>query len=521
MASKTLSAHGYPAGTSVSAYPRRALVNGGPPTGAALDTSTVASDESLTFDGLTEGEGYVAWGAGRPVSFFVEEEGTRPELADRGRIVELERDRDETADKVAALIGVAPPTGVMGADDAAWVAALAEADAAGGGLVVAQPGTYVISFTAKTPPDNTTIVIPSGCTVKMGDNLATADAIYRAFDCGDGANIHFRIDGVLDGNRRGGNESLNEYVFPVMATNVQGFSMMGTGEVYDWRGDGLYVGHQVGQPIPSKLRVGYGLTFRDCGLDAGAPGNARQGVAFVAANDCIVEGAIFDGIGGYAVDFEGNAVGDNFDAIVVGSNSYRDCGQGTVNLTTPGTIGTVTIDPGRLAGTLPTANISPIPTNQARVVQKRKTNGNVTINTANSATWMDVAAGTGANQLDIVLPGQPGDIIEVSLSTMWGNEAVFAQLDVVTWVSGAVASSFSANGAATPLTSGILAWKGINGVERPVGGTVQMALGSEDISGGTVTLRLRASTNSAVNKTLNAATDTALTFGAKNLGPGW
>jgi hypothetical protein len=91
----------------------------------------------------------------------------------------------------------------------------------------------------------------------------------------------------------------------------------------------------------------------------------------------------------------------------------------------------------------------------------------------------------------------------------------------VTWVSGAVASSFSANGAATPLTSGILAWKGINGVERPVGGTVQMALGSEDISGGTVTLRLRASTNSAVNKTLNAATDTALTFGAKNLGPGW
>jgi hypothetical protein len=91
VASKTLSAHGYPAGTSVSAYPRRALVNGGPPTGSAIDTSTVAGDESLTFDGLTEGEGYVAWGAGRPVSFFVEYDGLRSDLADRERIEELER----------------------------------------------------------------------------------------------------------------------------------------------------------------------------------------------------------------------------------------------------------------------------------------------------------------------------------------------------------------------------------------------------------------------------------------------
>jgi hypothetical protein len=491
----------WPSGTTVAAYLTSALV-GGQPAGAPVATAVAAPSGTATFGGLTEGSSYTAFGHGGSQEFVAINQEDRLQ---------------------ALAIVVAPPSGAIATDDASVVAAYAAAEERGGGVVMFQPSpaAYRLSFTAKTPPDNTTTWIPAGCTVKMGDDLATGDAIYRAFDCGDGANIHFRIDGVLDGNRRGGNESLNEYVFPVMATNVQGFSMMGTGEVYDWRGDGLYVGHQVGQPIPSKLRVGYGLTFRDCGLDAGAPGNARQGVAFVAANDCIVEGAIFDGIGGYAVDFEGNAVGDNFDAIVVGSNSYRDCGQGTVNLTTPGTIGTVTIDPGRLAGTLPTANISPIPTNQARVVQKRKTNGNVTINTANSATWMDVAAGTGANQLDIVLPGQPGDIIEVSLSTMWGNEAVFAQLDVVTWVSGAVASSFSANGAATPLTSGILAWKGLNGVERPVGGTVQMALGAEDISGGTVTLRLRASTNSAVNKTLNAATDTALTFGAKNLGPGW
>jgi hypothetical protein len=114
MASKTLSAHGFPAGTSVSAYPRRALVNGGPPTGAALDTSTVAGDESLTFDGLTEGEGYVAWGAGRPVSFFVEEGGLRSDLADRERIEELERTLDSVAGSIGRLpLNVKDPIGVF------------------------------------------------------------------------------------------------------------------------------------------------------------------------------------------------------------------------------------------------------------------------------------------------------------------------------------------------------------------------------------------------------------------------
>lgn len=71
VASKTLTGHDFPNGTLVAAYPRENLVDGGPPSGSPVDTSTVAGG-ALTFDGLTEGRRYVAYALGEAWAFFME-----------------------------------------------------------------------------------------------------------------------------------------------------------------------------------------------------------------------------------------------------------------------------------------------------------------------------------------------------------------------------------------------------------------------------------------------------------------
>jgi len=51
----------YPVGTSVGAYPLRAKISGGKPSGSSLATATVAADGSLTFSSLTEGALVQLW----------------------------------------------------------------------------------------------------------------------------------------------------------------------------------------------------------------------------------------------------------------------------------------------------------------------------------------------------------------------------------------------------------------------------------------------------------------------------
>lgn len=151
-----------------------------------------------------------------------------------------------------------------------------------------------------------------------------------------------------------------------------------------------------------------------------------------------------------------------------------------------------------------------------KVVSARKATAatNYTINS--NAAWVDVDT-----TLDLVLPAVVGDLIEVNLSCVWGNQAVAGFMDVVTVVSAAPANSFATNGAivTNPLSvQGIQSWRGENGVFTGAGGACSKRMVAGDLSGGNVTLRLRAATSAAVAKTLYGVSTNPFYWSAKNLG---
>lgn len=140
----------------------------------------------------------------------------------------------------------------------------------------------------------------------------------------------------------------------------------------------------------------------------------------------------------------------------------------------------------------------------------KRTSGNVT---CNSTTWANFDTG-----LDLVLSASTGDTIEVGISGWWSNESVYCGLDVATIVSAAPVNYVS-GGAGGATTFGVMAWIGTDGVQPPVGGSVLYELVSGDISGGTVTLRIRYRTSAGSNKVMRANIDNPFHWFAKNLGP--
>lgn len=143
--------------------------------------------------------------------------------------------------------------------------------------------------------------------------------------------------------------------------------------------------------------------------------------------------------------------------------------------------------------------------------QIRRSTGSYTIN---GTTWADVDTG-----LDLVLAASSGDVVEFSLSGLAGSEATDLFLDVVTWVSGAPVTSFATLGAVGAASQGVLAWRGVGSALENLGGNAFVELAAGDISSSTVTLRLRARTNTAVNKTLFGSADVSLLIAARNHGP--
>jgi hypothetical protein len=145
-----------------------------------------------------------------------------------------------------------------------------------------------------------------------------------------------------------------------------------------------------------------------------------------------------------------------------------------------------------------------------RSAVKRRTSGNVLVSLT---TWVDVDT-----DLDITLAAAVDDVIEVGVNGFWNTEGVNAQLDAVTVVSGSPVTSFS-SGTGTPAGDGCGGWFAVSSVAVPVGGPVMLKLVSGDISGGQVTLRLRAKTTALFTRTLFASATNPLQFSAKNLGP--
>jgi hypothetical protein len=143
-----------------------------------------------------------------------------------------------------------------------------------------------------------------------------------------------------------------------------------------------------------------------------------------------------------------------------------------------------------------------------------RTAGNLTLN---STAWADLP--TIAATWDAVLAAQVGDVIECSVSAVWGGEVVYGSLDVVTMVSSAPVNAFGGSATSGSLGSGVGAWQGPPSVNDGSGGPVLRTMVGADLSAGTVTLRLRYRTSTATNKTLFASADNSFQFYAKNLGP--
>jgi hypothetical protein len=175
MASVTLSsvADVFPSGTSVGAYLSKYRRDGGPPSGAAADTSTVATAGSLVFDGLADDQSYVAYasvsGAHKYKAFTTDRPRTRPVVI----VGELND-------------GYAP---VWSDDDDALVATPVE------GRVPA--GISAITYGDSRFPDQPTSVTEGGVTTTYTYN---ADGSYATRTCGGVTETFSYSNGKITGS---------------------------------------------------------------------------------------------------------------------------------------------------------------------------------------------------------------------------------------------------------------------------------------------------------------------------------
>lgn len=137
--------------------------------------------------------------------------------------------------------------------------------------------------------------------------------------------------------------------------------------------------------------------------------------------------------------------------------------------------------------------------------------------TNNSSVWGNVSTA-----LDMTLPAEIGDVIEVGLNGVSSSSASDIGLDVVSVVAGSPVNSWLNQGPALsgpPLYS-VASWHMFINTTCLLAGSVMKTIVSSDISGGSVLLRFRYQMwNGTATKTLAAGTNYVLQVFAKNLGP--
>jgi hypothetical protein len=135
-----------------------------------------------------------------------------------------------------------------------------------------------------------------------------------------------------------------------------------------------------------------------------------------------------------------------------------------------------------------------------------KGSGNTTVS---SSSYGDVFAGV----LDITGSAAAGDLIEVGFNLMWASDAPNGSLDVATIVSGS-----TVNLVGSTFTDGPGAWDGPPGTYAPVGAPEFYTVQSGDLSGGNITLRPVAKTDSGAGKTIFSNSTRRAVFWARNWG---
>lgn len=134
--------------------------------------------------------------------------------------------------------------------------------------------------------------------------------------------------------------------------------------------------------------------------------------------------------------------------------------------------------------------------------------------TCNSAAWTSFDS-----TLDLSIPVQESDVIEVGLNAKAGNEAVQIYFDVALMTSGAPVN-WVGSSALNVANAGVPSWWGIASAESHIGGSVFYTIQSADIESNTTTLRLYYRTSAASNKTIYSSTASGIfSWHVKNLGP--
>lgn len=149
---------------------------------------------------------------------------------------------------------------------------------------------------------------------------------------------------------------------------------------------------------------------------------------------------------------------------------------------------------------------------QPKTVFTRRTSGDLTLN---NTSWTNVDTG-----MDLVIPDAlVGMFVTVELNGRWiTNASVWAALDVVSIVGGSPVNSWATDGAPDASGNGVGSWMASSGQYAPFGGAIGRRIVSGDISGGTVTLRIRYRTLSAANRLLGATSTDEFYFRATR---GW
>lgn len=137
--------------------------------------------------------------------------------------------------------------------------------------------------------------------------------------------------------------------------------------------------------------------------------------------------------------------------------------------------------------------------------------------TSGSLTLNQTAVTTVSASLDMTLTAITGDIVEYGISGLLSNAAQFVGFDVYTMVAGSPVNPFGPGlSASLGSTQGVSGWfAGNNADYHDVTGPVTRILVSGDISGGTVTLRLRYAKTTATARTLEASANSPLKVWAK------
>lgn len=141
----------------------------------------------------------------------------------------------------------------------------------------------------------------------------------------------------------------------------------------------------------------------------------------------------------------------------------------------------------------------------------RYTGGDITCDA--NTVWEDLGIS------DITLTASTGDTIEVAFSA-WANNSTAVQLhfDCVTIVSASPVNSIGSGGTPSDSNVGVAAWAIASSAAGKSGGSVMYTLQSGDISGGTVTLRMRDKPNGSTDRVIGGTAVSPICFTAKNLG---